>query len=206
MEGWRAMVTTCPSCSAPTVEGSQQCQACGADLRPAEALSGQLPQAQGGDDGAITPVVQAAPSRRPLWLALLAVGLVAIVAGGAYFVLQNQGLPAGTVQGRLVASDGTAASGHSLQLLLITNQVGDTLTMKTTSYKVSTDETGNFKFTGVADGKYGIIDLNATFRLGTTPSMAQMVVRDAAGKVLVFDYTSSKGLDLGNLTKPIAAP
>ena len=152
----------------------------------------------------------AASSRHPKLLIALALGVVVVlVAAGAliFVAVQPGGIPAGTVQGRIVDSSGVPAAGISLQLLEVTGQSGGTADTVTTDHKVVTDENGRFAFDKVEAGKYMIIDLNISIPLndllnGTGPSLDTMLIRGPDGTALRIDVPASQGLHLGDVTIP----
>ncbi len=116
------------------------------------------------------------------------------------------GVPAGTLQGKLLAEAGQPVANNELQLLLVTGQQGEELTLETSAYKARTDEQGAFLFEGVEGGKYVIMDLNISFALGgNPPSFAEMVLRAEDGTVLIVELPESKGLDLGDVKAPATA-
>lgn len=116
------------------------------------------------------------------------------------------GVPAGTLQGKLLDDAGQPAADNELQLLLVTGQQGEELSLETSAHKAKTDEQGVFLFTGVESGKYVIMDLNISFALGgNPPSFAEMVLRAEDGTVLIVELPESKGVDLGNVKAPATA-
>lgn len=110
-------------------------------------------------------------------------------------------VPAGTVHGKLIDESGQPVSEINLGLLSVTSQDGDELSLESTGQETSSDENGNFSFTSVNSGKYVLVVLSFSFSLGQAPSfnLAQQVIRDENGKVLIFELSQSKGIDLGNL-------
>jgi hypothetical protein len=111
------------------------------------------------------------------------------------------GLRAGTVKGLLVDKTGAPAGKMSLQLIEVTGQQGSDLTLQVSDFKTDTDAKGSFAFEKVTSGRYVILILNMSFPLGgQPPSMAEMIIRNPDGKMLVFDLPASKGIDLGKLT------
>jgi len=148
-----------------------------------------------------------AASRHRLRLSLVFAVIVVLAAAGvgAFLASQSRGGSAGTVRGTLI-TDGAPVARNALQLALVTNQSGQTLSAETTQYKASSNEKGRFEFTRVRAGRYVIIDLNFSIPLsglssGSGPSLDQLAVRNAAGTVLVFDVSASKGVDLGDVYK-----
>jgi hypothetical protein len=124
--------------------------------------------------------------------------IVALCLSYALVLAACSAVPAGTIRGQLNTKAGKPSQDTGLQLLKA--QEDGSSSFVTTSYKVKTDDKGGFSFENIPDGKYAIMVLDFSFRLGgSLPSPQELLIRDKDNKAILVELSGSKGVDLGTL-------